>query len=1453
MQNNVQLTQRGGGANPNYQPLKRLTSSIFYGSLVLTTLLTNVNADDIVVDGTSAGVINTTGATKDNIIINGSVTQGGITNKGTINQNITINQGGSVTGDILNELNRNNNANSGKILGNVVIKGELKNGKVFNQSHASMGGIVVDKGASIVGRNNDYAIFNEGTISGSIDIKEGVVTGGTPGGNYNFQAAMRNHRTIKGDIKVGEKATLNGAIVNHSTSGRGTIEGNIEIGGKLNGTNNTAVLNWNSDIKGNILVKDTANITGDIWNRYGGKINGKIEVDGKVNGNINNGSVGSNNTGTTIDKGIEISANGNVTGNIDNRNNGEIKGGIAVNGGNVGGNIQNSGTISKISINGGTIGGDIKNSGTNAKTGNITINNGGSVGGSIINENGANYEATNTITLDKGSSLGGIQNKGANSTFSAKLDLKGNVGTISNEGTFNSDLNLNNISVNTINNSKDFNGDLNLSNGASVQAINNNGGTISKDISINSNAKVGTISNAVGAIIAKNISVNNATLTSIDNKGTIQEAIKLENNGTIGDITNSGTITNGITASNGTINKITNSGTISKEINISSNAKVGAISNSGTIQEAIRLNSGILTALSNAKNATIKEVSITNNSKVGNITNEGTITNGITIDKASLEGNITNSGNLSKIDVNNGGNITGNITYSNNAKGNLTIKEGGKVAGAFINEKDSTFSDKIKVENNASLGGVVNKGTFSGSLTVDKGGEVGYISYEEGSTFNGTLDIQGEVGGISNKGNFNGTIKVDSILKALSNEGTIKEVELADTAKLDALINEGTINDKLTNKGELAQLANSGTLENGFESESKKDTTLINSGNIKNGITNNGTGKLTLANSGTITNGITNNTNANLTLVNQKNITGDIANATKANLELSNSGNISGNVTNTGTLTLANAGEVTGDITNNTNANLTLDNHKDISGSITNSGELTLTNTGNISQGITNSGTMTLANNLDNGITRAVSNLANGIIGKNNNGVQLENNGVNAKLSIKDWYFKAPEFTTNDERKDGSLLVGGDNIAGISLEKVYINTEDLDIDKIYDSNTFFADKDGNAVGEQINTNQGIDANNIHSISGIYTFESANNNGGYRAKINRAELSGKTLAQSVVYSSRLRNMSVSNLLRATTTQNFATNFNTIKDMELSKEGEAPTDADVLSEFEKLYINHNNLESKNHSFVIPYYQYFSADMEGGSGKLKSNSAGMLIGTQRLLPNDYGILGVYGGFESADQDVSNQRLEFDNKSYFGGLSYYDIFYRKGLTQYFVSLTTNLDYTNADVSKTYTDGVTRVDSTAKIYGYGVNARVGLSHYTLHNYLRVTPEIGFNYLGMHSKDFTLQHLGGTNEHYKAQYFNFIDTVASIKIESPYSNRLRTSFSVGGLYNVYKDAEGRLKLDRNILTSEIDVARWYAFVQMGLSYDFLENANLSLNYNGISTLSSKANSHSVFVKFAWWW
>lgn len=58
---------------------------------------------------------------------------------------------------------------------------------------------------------------------------------------------------------------------------------------------------------------------------------------------------------------------------------------------------------------------------------------------------------------------------------------------------------------------------------------------------------------------------------------------------------------------------------------------------------------------------------------------------------------------------------------------------------------------------------------------------------------------------------------------------------------------------------------------------------------------------------------------------------------------------------------------------------------------------------------------------------------------------------------------------------------------------------------------------------------------------------------------------------------------------------------------------------------------------------------------------------------------------------------------------------------------------------------------------------KVGFSHY-LKNDVKITSQIGFNYLTLSS--FTLNHLGGTREHYYSQNFNFIDAVATIKYET---------------------------------------------------------------------------------------
>ncbi|HEF3555053.1 TPA: hypothetical protein R9124_001717, partial [Campylobacter upsaliensis] len=317
-----------------------------------------------------------------------------------------------------------------------------------------------------------------------------------------------------------------------------------------------------------------------------------------------------------------------------------------------------------------------------------------------------------------------------------------------------------------------------------------------------------------------------------------------------------------------------------------------------------------------------------------------------------------------------------------------------------------------------------------------------------------------------------------------------------------------------------------------------------------------------------------------------------------------------------------------------------------------------------------------------------------GEIGKTANGVHIENKN-NGKLHLNAWYFNKEDFTTQEERKNNALLVNG-NYAGITLGDVFVNTQGLDVDKTYNANTFIADKDGNSVGDKINNGQGIDVNKLHSVSGIYKFENFGGKGEYRAIINRDELSGKSLAQSIIYSQRVRNVNLSRILREATTQVFVS----------GKEGEA--NGKSLSQLERLHTNHRDENSQNHTFVIPYYQNFSADL-GNDAKLKSNSSGMLIATQRELPNDYGVLGIYTGFENAEQKVNAQRLDLDGNSYYAGLTYNHSFYEDDLTTYFMNLTTKLDYIERDITKTYLGYIGSASSTAKVFGYGANARVGL------------------------------------------------------------------------------------------------------------------------------------------------
>ncbi|EAJ4646959.1 S-layer family protein, partial [Campylobacter upsaliensis] len=512
---------------------------------------------------------------------NGGTQVNNITNNGFINtrgtgisindrssaETITIGANGSITSANGNAIYVGNGSrvNHIDIQGATTGSGGIINrGTIGVQTTTQPNGIKVT--GSIVSTNNRAAaIENIGTINGGIDV-EGTLTGGKNATHWNFYTAIQNYKTINGGIKVGKDAVLNGGIINVQTNfGPASITGNVEVAGTISmaGGRGSAINNgYQGTIDGDIIVKDTGKITGNIWNQN--QVTGKIEVSGYVDGRIVNRK---NNSGTgQIGKGIVISG-GTITQDITNEgsvaediqitNNGNVQGNGIINSGTVGQNIsiqgsnvtniQNTGTVTQkieltqnstiqgsitntnringIDIANSQIGGNIVNSGSNANTGAINITGTSNVGGSIVNQNGANFN--NQITLDQNSKLGGITNA-ANSTMSGQLDLKGEVGTITNAGTLSSQLNLSN-KVGEINNAE--------------------GGTITNDITINNGGSVGAINNAGTMQAITNNGTGTLTLTN--SGGTID---KITNgNGATATIRNQGKITNGIINDGGTL------------------------------------------------------------------------------------------------------------------------------------------------------------------------------------------------------------------------------------------------------------------------------------------------------------------------------------------------------------------------------------------------------------------------------------------------------------------------------------------------------------------------------------------------------------------------------------------------------------------------------------------------------------------------------------------------------------------------------------------------------------------------------------------------------------------------------------------------------------------------------------------------------------------------------------
>ncbi|EAL3843424.1 hypothetical protein AAH54_08105, partial [Campylobacter upsaliensis] len=728
--------------------------------------------------------------------------------------------------------------------------------------------------------------------------------------------------------------------------------------------------------------------------------------------------------------------------------------------------------------------------------------------------------------------------------------------------------------------------------GTQVNNITNNGhiNTKGTGISINDRSSAKTITiGANGSITSADRNAiyvgNSSSVNHIDIQGATMGSGGIINRGTIG--------VSGTSNPNGI--KVT--GSIK-----STNNRAVALTNHGTIHGGINIeNGGTLTGGRQGVNNALY-VAIHNNGgtinggiKVG----EGSILNGGIMNYASyyggfsrLNGNIEVAGTINgtnigiqnsfgtisgDVKITDKGKVTGNIWNQGTIEGKIEIK--GKVDGLIANRPTGVIKKDIEVSGGTITNNISNWGTIEAGIKVENGANITGDIYNEKTIQNGINITNSQIGGnIVNSGsnastgaiNITGTSDIKGSIVNQNGANFTNNITLDANSKLGGISNNAnsTMNGQLDLKGEVGTITNAG----------KFDSTLTLSNKV---------GEINNAEGGTISNDITINNGGSVGAIN-------------------NSGTMQAITNNgTGTLTLTNSGGTIDKITNGTNATATIRNQGKITNGIINDG-----------------GTLTVFNDFRKDESAANGYHTIGEIGKTTNGVHIENKN-NGKLHLNAWYFNKEDYATNEERKANALLVNG-NYAGITLGDVFVNTQGLDVDKTYNANTFIADKDGNMVGDQINNGQGIDVNKLHSVSGIYKFENFGGNGQYRAIINRDELSGKTLAQSIIYSQRVRNVNLSRILREATTQVFVS----------GKEGEA--NGKSLSQLEQLHTNHRDQNSQNHTFVIPYYQNFSADL-GNDAKLKSNSSGMLIATQRELPNDYGVLGIYTGFENAEQKVN------------------------------------------------------------------------------------------------------------------------------------------------------------------------------------------------------------------------
>ncbi|WP_179854437.1 beta strand repeat-containing protein, partial [Helicobacter pullorum] len=1232
------------------------TNTATIGEITLTNTSTITGNISVKGDGASnnanAKIGNIT--LEDGTGIGGSIAVGdsGSNTNGVIT-GITLNGNSTIAGGIIN----NTNGNIGTITSNT---GTNINNIITN--HGTIGSLEVNNQGTIVYRSDSGIITDTLSVAegATLDIKDST-------GSNTGTIELRSN-----SLELEDGSTLN--LANGST-----LVGHLKNSGNLGDWTNKSNIQGHFINEGTIGELNAGNIAEYLQNS--GVI--KILKQGQITGTLNNtGTIGelntsvinytNGNTNTATIAGAGHYGILNIDKNTIMDNNNTITNALKV-------DKNNSGNGYTLTINNGGSGGNgtiYINFGTDAQVG--TINNLGTILGSIDNQTSSTIKTFNT-----GSISGSIINN-ANATIET-LNVTGNV--------TNGIRNDSNIGSLIVEESVSYSG--NGSDRITQALIVEKDKTLTAGSGITFNSTNGTINNA-GTINGNITNIADSILTDFTNSGSIS-----------GTFTNEGHIVKFVNTDTGNINTFTNNNTISFFEN---NGTIANFGGTGTIYGVINSKTitngfeNVATSLWNKENALIsgnvalkgdyKDCTDSGGTicKTSDLINEGTITGNVTNDTGkeinlventgTIGGSIANSGSINTLEVS--GTIANGITNNSNI-GTFIVNESvnyngngsDRITQALEVAKDKTLT----IQNNGTLsfnsknGNVNNLGTIAGNLSNVSNSTLG--TFINSGTINGNINNEGTITSINNSGVITGEIVSGSS---------------GQTSQIDKIINTGTIGTAKTKVATFKTLvASNQNVSSNFNdaiSLNTITTTEISNGGLVNGnIRVKGQSDIQELNNTNTIDGCIILEGGRIGNINNTN--GAIANC----MHFSNGADVGG---------LNNDGTISGTITNNS-GNITIDNSGSISGITTSNGGTTnISNGGFKNSGgniglITNTGSNSTTNiiewnvgNPDN--PKSPIKVAGDNLGGINTGKIYLDNVQGGK--IYDTGKIVTDEDGNPSDSNGNLADQLNNGQGIfdSLDTISgivdftdegggkfsagIDTQELS------GKTLGASLIYSSRMRQINTNSMLREINVKNFKTDFEILEQRE----RLKNQQALLENyKQQRESYLNGLTKDNKELKRVSskESTSLSTYANNSNiksdaievvdyynkdtlaSLDNLQATTKANQETysNLDLLRELDDIFISHTGDKDNLYTFALPYTRYTSAQLDGGVGTLKSHASGILAGAQAKLPSERGILGIYFGYESSDKQVGQQRLDFDEKVYYGGLTYYNVFARKGV----------------------------------------------------------------------------------------------------------------------------------------------------------------------------------------------